>query len=91
MMENSDSDTFDTLVFDALVSEGADNNSIAQLMAAEVLVSENKHLDIFHAQMQMLMLSDLSYAKPFFDGRPCSSCWPFLIPQQNLLCSKLQY
>ena len=45
MMENSDSDTFDTLVFDALVSK-------TEFIPAEVLVSGNKHLDgAFAAQM----------------------------------------
>lgn len=35
MMENSDSDTFDTLVFDALVSKEANTNSRAKFIPAE--------------------------------------------------------
>ncbi len=53
MMENSDSDTFDTLVFDALVSKEADSHSSAEFIPAEGLVSGNKHSDTFMAQMQM--------------------------------------
>lgn len=44
MMENSDSDTFDTLVFDALVSKDDSSNSRAGFTAAEFLVIGNKHL-----------------------------------------------
>lgn len=49
MMENSDSDTFDTLVFDALVSKEADSNSRAEF----ITVSGNKHLHTFTTQLQI--------------------------------------
>lgn len=53
MMENSDSDTFDTLVFDALVSTEADSNSRVEIILVEFLLSGNEHLHTFKAQFQM--------------------------------------
>lgn len=52
MMENSDSDTFDTLVFDALVSKDAACNGGA-LFTAENPVRGSQHSSAFSARMQI--------------------------------------